>query len=285
MRVGIIQPNYIPWRGYFDFIDDVDLFIFLDDVQYTRRDWRNRNWIKCPQGKMWLTVPVHFRRDSGQPICDTPIDYTHNWQSKHGRSFHVNYSGATFFDRYQADYLSLIESNFRTIAELNIALTSWIMGRFAITTPLRCASEFSSTRSKTDRLLDILDQVGATTYLSGPAAKDYLETDKFFEAGIGLEFKTYDYAPYPQLWGAFEAGVTALDLLFNCGPRAVSYLKSRQPNLCVVETPPSPQLNLRVQSNDRLRSDISPDYPGGIDPLNGITPLSHGGGQTSTRLR
>lgn len=234
MRVGIIQPNYMPWRGYFDFIDDVDLFIFLDDVQYTRRDWRNRNRIKSPQGLQWLTVPVHFHRHSAPLIADTPIDYTHNWQRKHINSLKVSYGSAPYFAQYGPECLALLETRFATIAELNIALTRWMMAQLAITTPLKRASTLQASGAKTARLIDILQRVGATIYLSGPAAKDYLEPGQFDQAGIALEYKTYAYQPYPQRWGSFQGAVSALDLLFNCGPQAPRFLKSQQPNLCAM---------------------------------------------------
>lgn len=230
MKVGIIQPNYIPWRGYFDFIDEVDLFIFYDDVQYTRRDWRNRNRIKTPQGLKWLTVPVHFHQSTGQLICHSRIDHSRPWQQRHINLLQANYRQAPFYQRYADEFFALLNQPVETIAALNVRLARWIMAQLAIVTPTRLASELNAAGAKTDRLLDLLRRVGATTYLTGPAAKAYLEPEKFAAAGIALEYKAYVYPPYPQLWGQFEPAVTILDLMFNCGERSRDYLKSLQPN-------------------------------------------------------
>ena len=229
MRVGITQSNYIPWRGYYDFINDVDLFISYDDVQYTQRDWRNRNRIKTPNGLQWLIVPVrHYKRT--QRICDTLIDYSQPWQRKHINTIKTNYHKAPFYHLYADEFFTIIEQRHETISELNIALSRWIMEKLSITTPLKISSEFNPVGSKTDRLIDILQKANATTYLSGPKAKDYLEPEKFVSAGIQLEYKSYKYKDYPQLWGPFEPAVSVLDLLFNCGENSREYLKSLSEN-------------------------------------------------------
>jgi len=229
MKVGIIQSNYIPWRGYFDFIDDVDLFIFLDDVQYTRRDWRTRNKVKTPNGLQWLIVPVQHDRRT-QRICDTPIDYSQPWQRRHVNTIKINYHKAPYYHLHADEFFAIIEQRFGTISDLNISLIKWCMSKLSIDTPLRMSSEFSPVGSKTDRLIDILKKVKTNAYLSGPKAKDYLEPEKFIAAGIQLEYKSYQYRDYPQLWGAFEPAVTVLDLLFNCGEYSREYLKSLREN-------------------------------------------------------
>jgi len=229
MRVGIIQSNYIPWRGYFDFIDSVDLFIFHDDLQYTKGDWRNRNKIKTPQGLRWLTVPVHYRKTS-QLICETEIDYSKKWSSSHINRFKANYHQSPFFK----DALELLEEGLAcadpTISQLNIRLIKLICGYLQIHTPLVMSSDYAVTGAKTERLINLLKKVEATVYLSGPTAKGYLDENLFRENGIRLEYKTYDYPPYPQLWGEFVGTVTVLDLIANTGPEARGFLKSTTPN-------------------------------------------------------
>jgi hypothetical protein len=229
MRVGVIQSNYIPWRGYFDFIAQVDLFIFHDDLQYTKGDWRNRNRIKSPAGPIWLTVPVKHKSTS-QLICDTEIDYATQWQRDHLNKFAANYAKTPHY-RAAAE---LLESAFphkdRTISELNVRLIRAICGYLGITTKLRHSAEYSPAGSKTARLIDLLRKAGASAYLSGPAAKSYLEEQQFRESGIRLEYKSYDYAPYPQLWGGFEGSVSILDLIANVGSAAKEWLSSRSPN-------------------------------------------------------
>lgn len=226
MRVGIIQSNYLPWRGYFDFIASVDLFILLDDVQFTPRDWRSRNQIKTPNGLQWITVPVHHRRGVSDRICDTAIDYSRHWRGDHLRSIAQNYARAPFA-RTALDLLEPVyEAKPATISELNFALIRSICSYLGITTPLLFSAELGVGGSKTDRLTALLHAVGATTYVSGPAARSYLDEDRFAEAGIALEYKNYAYAPYPQLWGPFEGAVSIVDLIANCGPEAATLIRS-----------------------------------------------------------
>jgi hypothetical protein len=228
LRVGIIQSSYLPWRGYFDLIDDVDLFIFLEDVEYSRGTWRNRNRIKTAQGLQWLTVPVHHRM--GMLIQEVEIDYKLGWVDKHIASLRQSYGKAPHFERYADPVFDILARRLRTISELNIALTRELMRMLAIDTPTRLSSDVPAGGKKDERVLNLLRAVGATHYLSGPAAKDYIVPARFADAGIGLSYKSYQYAPYSQLHGTFEGQVTVLDLLFSCGPEAAQHLKSEVPN-------------------------------------------------------
>ncbi len=231
MKVGIIQSNYIPWRGYFDFIDDADIFVFYDSTQYTRRSWRNRNKIKKPTGLFWLTVPVFFSRSNMKTIENVKIDYTHNWVKKHINSIKRAYSKAPYFKQYSEGFVDILNQNFENLSELNVNLIKWIMQELKIETDLRYSSEFQIIdSSRTGKLINILKEVGATSYLSGPSAKNYLEIEKFRKAGMDIEFKVYEYKEYPQLYGKFEQNVTVLDMLFNCGENSREYLKSLKEN-------------------------------------------------------
>lgn len=225
MKVGVIQSNYLPWRGYFDLIDDVDLFVFYDDVQYTKNDWRNRNRIKTSAGVKWLTVPV-LHRSSDQLICETALDDTQPWRKKHLKSLAQWYQGTPFFSRYYPGLTEVMERPYPTISALNQALCRWLMDQFSITTRTCDSREFALSGKRGERLLGLLMQVGATQYLSGPSAKAYLDEAEFARHGIAVSYKAYDYAPYPQPWGAFAGDVTAIDLLFNVGPEARAFLKS-----------------------------------------------------------
>ncbi|MFQ5443634.1 MAG: WbqC family protein [Nitrospinales bacterium] len=227
--VAIVQSNYLPWRGYFDLIDEGDLFVFLDDVQYTRRDWRNRNLIKTSDGLRWLSVPVHFSRNDNTPIQGTLIDYGRDWVSKHIHAIRSAYGKAPFFKTYSGDLFDILSSRPDTISELNIRLIRWIMAHLTIRTELKMSRDFSPEGKKTGRLLDILKKAGATRYVSGPSAQAYLEKDQFRDAGIALEYKRYDLPEYPQNSGTFEPRVSTIDLLFNCGPDSTQYFKSRVP--------------------------------------------------------
>jgi hypothetical protein len=219
MKAGIIQSNYLPWRGYFDFIRSVDVFVIYDDVQFTRRDWRTRNLLKTPQGLRWLSVPVRYA-ERGQLICDTEIDYSRDWRGEHLDLIRLHLRKAPFL----GDVLALLEPPFaarhRTISELNVALLTTICDYLGIRTPLRRSSEFGATGAKTERLIQILSAMRATEYLSGPSARGYLDESQFDAAGIRLHYKQYDYPSYPQLWGPFEGGVSIVDTIANCGSDA-----------------------------------------------------------------
>lgn len=233
MRVGIIQSSFIPWRGYFDFIASVDMFIFHDDLQYTKGDWRNRNKLKTSKGTEWLTVPVSYRHVA-QLIQDTPIDYSTDWAAKHLRRWQANYRAAPNLDTVLDLLDGLGSRQDVTISQMNIRLIRRICAYLGITTSMQLSSELAVAGQKTERLIALLKKVGATTYLSGPSADAYLDKEVFRENRLRLEYKSYDYEPYPQLWGTFEGAVSVLDLIANLGPRAKDYLSSRTPNLSVV---------------------------------------------------
>jgi len=229
MKVGVIQSNYIPWRGYFDFIDSVDLFVFHDDLQYTKNDWRNRNRILTADGLRWLTVPVSYKHVE-QKIDEVPIDYSQNWAARHIQQLEANYRHAPFFQDYVRQFAGIINERFASISQLNIAVCKWFMQVLDIRTPIRMSREFMLSGKKSERLIDLLTKMGATTYVSGPSASAYLDLDLFRSHGIRVEYKSYDYREYPQLQTGFWPGVSALDLLFNTGFDARRYLKSRVSN-------------------------------------------------------
>lgn len=223
-RVAIVQSNYLPWKGYFDMIHDVDLFVFYDDVQYTVRDWRHRNRIKTAQGVQWISVPVG--EDRNRLICEVPINDT-KWQAKHWRTLEQSYGKCTHFARYREYFQHIyLERTWSSLSELNHALTQGIAGRFlGITTAFADSRSFGASGHKLDRLLDLATRVGATHYLSGPAARDYIVPERFTEAGIELEWKDYaGYPEYPQRHPPFEHAVSIVDLLFNAGPDAPEFI-------------------------------------------------------------
>lgn len=225
-KVAILQSNYIPWKGYFDLIAAVDEFIIFDDMQYTRRDWRNRNLIKTPQGLQWLTVPVIVKGRYHQKINETELDGA-DWMAAHWKALCQNYRRAPFFGEI-ASWLEPIylTGTFSRLSPLNIHLLKHVCTYLGIGTPLRDSTQFALADGKTERLVDLCRQAGATEYISGPAARDYIEEPLFQDAGITLTWFDYTgYPEYPQLWGEFSHGVSILDLLFNCGKQAPLYMK------------------------------------------------------------
>ena len=224
-RVAILQSNYIPWKGYFDLIAAVDEFIFYDDMQYTKRDWRNRNQIKTNQGIQWLSVPVIVKGKLGQTIRESEIA-GQEWRIKHWRSIVQNYRRAKYFPEVSELLKPLYQKSFKTISELNHAFVEAICCYLEINTKISSSWDYKLTEGKTERLLSLCQQAGATEYISGPAAKDYIESKCFAEAGIKLTWFDYSgYREYPQLWGDFVHGVSIIDLLFNCGKESPSFMR------------------------------------------------------------
>ena len=225
-KIAILQSNYIPWKGYFDLINMVDEFIFYDEVQYTKNDWRNRNKIKTPQGIQWLTIPV--RQESlDQKIKDTKIS-DKKWNIKHWRTISQNYSKAKYFK----DYKDIFEELYLTcdeeyLSEINYKFITTINEILEIKTKLRWSSEFELVDGQTEKLLGICKDCNADIYLSGPAAKDYFNEELAKQENIKVEWMDYSgYKEYEQLNPPFEHGVTILDLIFNEGDRAKEFMKS-----------------------------------------------------------
>lgn len=221
--VAIIQSDYIPWKGYFDIIHDVDIFVFLDDVQMTLRDWRSRNKIKTAKGTEWLTIPIK-REARTQRICEVQLENT-GWQKRHADSIRHNYSKTPYFKEYEELLSWLYREPHHTLSEYNRHSIRMICAYLSIETPLMYSLDLTPVGTKDDRLIDICRKLGANKYISGPSAKEYIHEEKFEEAGITIQYKEYTgYPEYRQLYPPFEHGVTILDLLFNCGPTAGQYI-------------------------------------------------------------
>lgn len=226
-RVAIVQSNYIPWKGYFDMIAACDEFILLDDVQYTRRDWRNRNRIKTPGGVQWITIAVEVKGKYHQRIRDVAVSEA-DWAGKHWRLLAQNYGKAPYFRDLAADIERWYDAAaaMTLLTDINEHFLRRICGALGITTPIKRSSEFALEEGKTERLLSLCTQAGAASYLSGPAAKDYLDAELFTAAGVSVEWMSYDgYPEYQQLFPPFEHGVTVLDLLLNAGASAPRFMK------------------------------------------------------------
>jgi hypothetical protein len=226
-KVAILQSNYIPWKGYFDLIHMVDEFILYDDMQYTRRDWRNRNKIKTPNGLLWLTIPVEVKGRYYQRIRETKVS-ENNWKQNHWKTICYNYSKASFFE----DYKDLLEELYWGcekifLSEINYEFIMAINKILGIKTKISWSSDYNIIDGKTERLVDLCIQANATEYISGPAAKDYIDERLFKENNIRLTWIDYSgYPEYHQLYPPFEHTVSIIDLIFNEGPNATKFMKS-----------------------------------------------------------
>lgn len=225
-RVAIVQSCYLPWKGYFDLIAAADEFIFYDHVQYTRRDWRNRNKIKTPQGPLWLSIPVRVKGRFLQCICDTEISDP-RWQENHWRNFCQHYGNAPYFKSVS----QLLEPYYRRhrfdkLSDINQSLIRAVCEYLDIRTPLTSSAIYDDLpEGKIDRLVELCKRTGATEYVSGPTAKAYLDESMFTAQNLAVSWFNYSgYPEYPQLWGEFCHEVSIVDLLFNCGPTAKRYM-------------------------------------------------------------
>lgn len=231
MIIAVNQPDYIPWKGYFDIIHDADIFVYHTDLQYTKLDWRNRNKIKTPYGLKWLSIPVG-QRHLDRLICEVAINDS-SWQKKHYEALKLYYSKAPYFKKYNAFLEHVyLERKWDNLCDLDMFMTEYISKNFlGITTQFADSRDFASHGSKNEKLLSLLSVItlrqggGKITYLSGPAAKDYIIQDMYSEQNIQVVWKNYDnYPEYPQLHGEFTHYVSILDLLFNTGNDAPYFI-------------------------------------------------------------
>lgn len=227
-KIAILQSNYIPWKGYFDIINMVDEFILYDDMQYTRRDWRNRNKIKTTDGVKWLSIPVINKGKFFQKINETEV-LDHKWCQEHWKTISYNYAKAPHFKEYSDRIRKVYEAceNETYISRINYLFLTEICRILNINTKITWSSDYELVDGKTERLVGLCKSAGGTEYLSGPAARDYIVDELFEEAGITLKYMDYSgYPEYSQLFGAFEHAVSVLDLIFNEGDNACRYMKS-----------------------------------------------------------
>lgn len=235
--VGALQSGYLPWLGFFDQVYHSDIFILYDDLQFVRKSWRNRNRIKGPEGPLWLTVPVRHRY--GQRICDVRIDNSRDWRRTHCKAIEHCYRRARYFSRYAESLLALYKEPWELLTDLNLRIIRFLLGAFGIEARIVVSSElgleegFWETGPKdgiaTRRIIHFMNRMGARRFLEGQAGEQYLDPELLAEAGITIRFQHYAHEPYPQLFGDFMPFLSAVDLLFNCGPRSLDVLVNPSP--------------------------------------------------------
>jgi hypothetical protein len=227
MKVLITQSNYIPWKGYFDNINQADKLVIYDEVQYTKRDWRNRNLIKTADGIKWITIPVSVKGKFKQSISKTEIANP-EWAKKHWKKIYFNYHRAPYFNDYH-DLFSEIYLNINEtfLSKINYIFIKTICNILNIKTEILWSDDFITEGDKNQKLIGLIKQLGADTYLTGYSAINYLDEKLFKDNKIKLEYSTYtEYPEYNQLFGPFEHNVSILDLIFNEGKNAAKFMKS-----------------------------------------------------------
>lgn len=221
----VLQPGYLPWLGFFEQLARADEFVFLDDVQFDKHGWRNRNRIKGPDGPQWLTVPVRVGGQSWRRICEVTIDSTQRrWVGKHLQSLRSNYGPCAFFDWLYPELEAVLQQPWERIADLDIALVGRLCDLLGLRRSMHRSSSMDVGGSRCERLVEICRRVGCDHYYSGAAARDYLDGTLFERADIGVEFQEYVHPEYPQRYGGFVSHLSAVDLMFNCGPGSLGII-------------------------------------------------------------
>ena len=228
MKIAISQPGYLPWTGFFDLIDQVDQFVLLDDAQFVKQSWHQRNRIKSPTGLQWLTVPVVFRGRLGQQLCNVEIREPYFWR-KHLRSIQANYGRARYFRDYFPRLTEILEEHGpgKKLIDLNLALVQWLASELSIRTPMVRSSTLRSEGNRSGHLVATCERLGATDYIS-PRSSTYLLDDlsMFDEEGIAVYFQNYSCREYEQPFPPFLPYTSAVDLLFNEGPQSGEIMRS-----------------------------------------------------------
>jgi hypothetical protein len=229
MKVAISQPTYLPWAGYFDLVDQVDVFIFLDHVQFEKRSWQQRNRIKGPNGLILLTVPVMVKGRFEQTLAEAAISEPQEWQ-KHRRAIETNYHRAPYFEQYWPEFCSVLEAgwNGANLSNLNMTLIRWFMQQFNIDKRILQSSELPCTGRRSELLVNICEHMHADHYISAIGSAEYLLEDEqqFAAKRINVQFQHYEHPKYEQLFPPFVPFASAIDLLFNVGTRAMEVLRS-----------------------------------------------------------
>ena len=227
MIVSIHQPQYIPWLGFFDKIDKSDMFVFLDNVQYKKREFQNRNKIRTKTGWMWLTVPVISKSRYTQKIKDVQIDNTYNWRDKHSKSIKLTYNRALSFKEYFSFFEELYLREWKSLVDLNVCIIKKSMEFLGVKKDIYFESDLDISADKTPRIIDICKKVNADTYLSGQGAKTYLDEELFKRNNVKLVYQDFMHPQYEQCYKPFIPYMSIIDLLFNHGQDSLRILRGK----------------------------------------------------------
>jgi len=223
VRVAIHQPQYLPWLGYLDKLDRADVFVLLDTVQFKKNEWQNRNRIRTAQGWQYLTVPV--LHEFPQRLDSVRINNQADWRRKHAQALETHYGKAPYYGRYAPVFQELLARDWERLALLSEAVLAALAEAFGIMTPIVKAGRFEAREEQTGRIVDLCKAVGADCYLAGAGGRSYMKLEDFQAAGIAVEFQDFVSPEYPQVYRPFIAGLSAVDLLFNCGGEGFRYVR------------------------------------------------------------
>jgi len=222
--VSIRQPGYLPFSGFFKKIQSSDVFVFLDDVQFEKNDWDNRNKIRTSNGSMWLTIPVMHK--FGQRLNEVKIDNNKNWNRKHLNALKLNYSNAPFFSKYWGKIESILEQRWEVLIDLNYSLIDYFISELNLPNKTIKSSDLKINASGSEKLLKICQKLNTSIYLSGELGKNYLNEKIFANANIKIIYEKFEHPTYNQIYGKFIPNMSIIDLLFNEGPNALEIIKN-----------------------------------------------------------
>lgn len=226
MIVSVHQPQYIPWLGYFDKIDKSNAFVFLDNVQYKKREYQNRNRICTRNGWKWLTVPVITKGRYHQKTIEVEIDNSQKWRRKHLKDIKIHYSKAPHFKEHIVFLESIFTQQCKRLIDININIIKYLLQYLGILTPIYYESEMRVESHSTDRIIELCQKLNADTYLSGNGGRNYLDETKFIKAGIKLVYQDFKHPVYQQLHNPFIPFMSIIDLVFNHGKESLSILRN-----------------------------------------------------------
>lgn len=225
----VLQPGYLPWLGFFDQMDRADIFVYYDDVQFDKNGWRNRNRIKTASGIQWLSVPVLQKGRMAQLNNAVEIDHKQGWTKKHLMSLHQSYARSPYLDNYLPAIEEVLHRPWSHLVDLDIALAEVLAGQLGVHAETHRASQLGVNGHRNDRLIDLCRHLGADRYISGDAARAYLDEEAFAAAGIAVEWQDYHHPEYRQVNGPFIPYLSVVDLLFNEGAESLSILRQGRP--------------------------------------------------------
>jgi len=223
MLITIHQPQYLPWLGYLDKIDKADVFVILNNVQFKKNEWQNRNRIKTAQGCQWITVPVLYRLP--EKINELRINNKTNWSRKHLQALITNYSKSTYFDNYKSFFEDIFSRSWDRLVDINTEIIKFLISALELRTKLVMASDLKLREGPTERLIDICKTLNGNKYLAGKDGNEYMNLELFDKEGIEVIFQDFKHPVYNQLFGDFEPYLSAIDLLFNCGDNSLEILR------------------------------------------------------------
>jgi hypothetical protein len=225
MRISIMQPTYLPWLGYFELIDNCDLFVLFDDVQFAKKSWHQRNRIKTSNGELMLTVPVLTKGKLDQLIKDAQINNELPWRKKHFASIDKSYIKARYYAEYIDGLKDIYDQEHESLLILNFKLIEFIKNSLGITTKIALSSEFDACGDRTEKIINICKACKADALYDAKGAEDILNLDLFKENDIEIMFQEYEHPQYQQIQGGFVSHMSTLDLLFNKGPDSLNIIR------------------------------------------------------------